>query len=98
MPTVEERLASLEAKVDTMSDLRSLIAELRGDMNGRFTDVNARFTEFREDMNRRFDDVNRRLAALDAKVDRHFVWLMGMMVTGFITIIGALVGVVYRTI
>lgn len=79
MPTVEERLISLEARVDAMSDLRILIAELRGDMN------------------RRFDDVNRRVGALDTKVDRHFVWLMGMMVTGFITVIGALVGVVYRT-
>ena len=54
MPTVEERLASLEAKVDTMSDLRDLIAEVRGDMNGRFTEMNVRFTELREDMNRRF--------------------------------------------
>jgi hypothetical protein len=43
--------------------------------------------------------VNRRVGALDAKVDRHFVWLMGLMVTGlgimvpgFITVIGALVG------
>jgi tetrahydromethanopterin S-methyltransferase subunit G len=110
MPTVEERLASLEAKVDTMSDLRSLITELRGDMigrftliegrftliEGRFTQVEGRFTELQGEMNRRFEEVNRRLGSLDAKVDRHFVWLMGMMVTGFITVIGALVGVVYR--
>ena len=37
-----------------------------------------------------------RFEVIDAKVDRHFVWLMGMMVTGFITVVGALVGVVYR--
>ena len=89
MPTVDERLATLEAKVEAITDLRYQFAELRSDMNARFSDVNARITELR-------DDVNRRVGALDAKVDRHFVWLMGMMVTGFITVIGALVGVVNR--
>jgi len=109
MPTVEERLASLEAKVDTMSDLRNLIGEFRGDVNGRFGDVNGRFgdvnrqfgdvnrqfTELREDMNRRFIEMRGDAKALDQKVDRQFIWLMGMMVTGFITVIGALVGIVY---
>ena len=85
MPTVEERLAALEARVDAMSDVRNLIAELRADMNTRFNDVNARFTE-----------VNGRIGSLDAKIDRHFVWLVGMMVTGFITVIGALLGGIAR--
>lgn len=40
--------------------------------------------------------MNRRFASLDANVDRNLVWLAGMMVTGFIAIIGALVGTVYR--
>ena len=131
MPTVDQRLASLEARVDAMSDVRNLIAELRADMNARFTEVNRQCAELREDMNRRFSEVNerftqidqrftqidqrfvqidqrftlidqrftdanRRVGSLDAKIDRHFIWLMGMMVTGFITVIGALVGIVYR--
>lgn len=90
MPTADERLASLEAKVGGIADLRrdmdARFTELRNDMNMRFAEVNARITELR-------DDVNRRIGALDAKVDRHFVWLMGLMVTGFITMIGALVGI-----
>lgn len=97
MPTVDERLATLEAKVEAITDLRR-------EMSGRFTELNIRFTELRSDMHARFaevngritelrDDVNRRIGALDAKVDRHFVWLMGLMVTGFITMIGALVGI-----
>ncbi len=89
MPTIDERLVALEAKVEAIADLRYQFAELRSDVNARFTEMNARITELR-------DDVNRRIGALDAKVDRHFVWLMGMMVTGFITVIGALVGVVNR--
>jgi len=96
MPTIEERLASLEAKVDTMSDLRDLMAELRGDITGRFTEVNARFTELRGDMNGRFEDVNQRLAALDQKGDRHFTWMVSTQVALLLAVVGALVGAYYR--
>jgi hypothetical protein len=54
-------------------------------METRFTSIDARFTE-----------MSGLIASLDAKVDRHFMWLMGMMVTGFIAVIGALIGGVYR--
>jgi hypothetical protein len=51
MPTVDERLASLEARMDALPELRNLITELRGDMNAQFADVratmNARFTDLR---------------------------------------------------
>ena len=57
MPSVEERLTSLEARVDAMSDLRTLIAELR-------TDTNARFAELRADMNARFTVVDGRIGSL----------------------------------
>lgn len=100
MSTVEERLASLEAKVETMSDLRNLIAALRADMNGRFTelreDTNRRFTEVRDDMNRGFDDVNRRLAALNQKGDRNFAWMVSTQVALLLAVVGALVGAYYR--
>lgn len=100
MPTTDERIASLEARVDAMSDLRGLIAELRGDTNARFVelraDMNQRFAELRADMNGRFDDVNRRLAALDQKGDRHFSWLVGTQVAVLLAVVGALIGAYYR--
>jgi len=80
MPTVDERLAALEAKVDAIADLRLLVLEMRAEMNQRFAQVEQRFTQ-----------VDQRFAQIDAKVDRNFVWLMGMMLTGFISIIGALI-------
>ena len=89
MPTVEERLASLEAKVETMSDLRIMIAELRGDMNRQFV-------EFRGDVNGRFDDVNRRLSTIDEKGDRHFTWMVSTQVALLLAVVGALVGAYYR--
>ena len=107
MPAVEERLASLEARVDAMSEMRNLITELRGDMNARFIDVtdrftelredmNRRFTEFREDVNRRFDEVNGRLVVLDQKGDRHFTWMVSTQVALLLTVVGALVTAYFR--
>jgi predicted nuclease with TOPRIM domain len=72
MPTVEERLTSLEARVESMSDLRNIITELRGDMNGRFTDVDHRFTELRADMNLRFAQVNGRFSELRDDMNLRF--------------------------
>lgn len=69
------------------AELRREVAAVRDGMAGMAT--RSDLTELRNEMSRRFE-------IIDAKVDRHFVWLMGMMVTGFITVIGALVGVVYR--
>ena len=107
MPTVEERLTSLEARVESMSDLRNIITELRGDMNGRFTDVDHRFTELRADMNLRFSevtarfdgmqaDVSRRFWDLDQKIDRHFTWVVGTQIAMFLAVVGALIGALYR--
>ena len=87
MPTVEERLASLEAKVDTMSDLRNLIVELRADMNRRFDDVNRRF----DDVNGRFDDVNGRFGDVNGRfgdVNRQFTELREDMNRRFIELRG----------
>jgi hypothetical protein len=71
MPTVEERLTTLEGRLHSMSDVRNNITELRGDMHGRFvsadhrfTEVNARITELRTDLNLRFAQVNGRFSEL----------------------------------
>ena len=78
------RMEVAEMRADLRAELRTGVAQLRSEMATR-----SDLAELRAEMSRRF-------AVIDAKVDRHFVWLMGMMVTGFITVIGAMVGVVYR--
>jgi len=93
MSTVEERLASLEARMDTMADLRNLITDLRGDMNRQFT-------ELRTDMNRRFEALDqkgdRHFIVLNEKIDRHFTWLAGIQVALLLGVVGALVGAYFR--
>jgi chromosome segregation ATPase len=102
MPTVEERISSLEAKVDAIADLRHAIGELRTDMNRQFgevrADMNRQFDELRTDMNRRFGDVDRRfeqmdrrIEILDQRMERHFMWMVGIQFTVLLAVIVALI-------
>jgi chromosome segregation ATPase len=91
---LHRELAATRAEMATRTDVGELqrgLAATRAEMATR-TDVG----DLRREMGDLRNDMTRRADLLDAKVDRNFVWLMGMMVTGFITVIGALVGVVYR--
>jgi hypothetical protein len=44
-------------------------------------------------MDARFEGVDRRIDALDDKVSRQFVWLVGLQVTTLVAIVGAFVTV-----
>jgi hypothetical protein len=96
MPTVEERLASLEARADAMADLRNLVTDLRSDMNRQFGDMNRQFA----DMNRQFAEVrteaNSHFLYLDQKTDRHFTWLVGTQLALLLAVIGALASGYFR--
>jgi hypothetical protein len=100
MPTVEERLASVEARMDRMDDLHLLIAGLRTEMTEFRGDMNRQFADLRADTNRQFGELraerNSRLQALDMKVDRHFAWVVGIQMTIMLAVLGAMVGAYYR--
>jgi uncharacterized coiled-coil protein SlyX len=98
MPSVEERLATLEGRVQEqaafMADIRGSLGERVGDLRREmelcFQQVDVQFAH----MNQRFEQVNQRFEQVDKRFDRmesRFTWLMGVMVTGFLTMIGALV-------
>lgn len=67
-------------------ELRRELAAVRGQMATRtdIADLRRETGDLRGEMNRRFD-----------LMDQKFVWVVGIMVSGFIAVIGALVGVVY---
>ncbi|HVH28810.1 MAG TPA: hypothetical protein VM818_18745 [Vicinamibacterales bacterium] len=89
MPSVEERLASLEARVDTMEDLPTQITGLRGDMNRQFTelrtDTNHQITELRADTNRQFmelrADMNRQFSEVRTDMNQRFEQVNGRIDT-----------------
>lgn len=125
MPTIEERVAYLEGRMQDHSalwtELRNGVSDLRADTNRRFDEVRVEFSDFRTDVNRRFEevrleiadvrsDMNRRfgevraeigqmrveLHRLDDKVDRHFVWLAGTLITSTLVTMGAVVGLYFK--
>ena len=98
MPAVDERLASLEAKVDTLADLHSAISEFRAEMNRRFgelqTDMNRRFNEVDRrfgQVDQRFEEMDRRIEVLDQRMERHFMWMVGIQFSVLIAVIVALI-------
>jgi uncharacterized coiled-coil protein SlyX len=88
VPDLEERVALLEGRVKEqaafMTDLRTLGASLRQEMR----DLREETRHLREDLGKEIrhlrEEVNRRFEA----VDRRFFWLVAIVVTGFVTVIG----------
>ena len=89
MPTLEERVAYLEGKVDVYSrgfgELRDLIIHL-----------DQKVDRFREELSSRIDNLdarlNGRMDSLDAKFSRYFLWTIGIQITVLLAVIGALLG------
>ena len=94
MPTLEERVAYLEGQVSEQShamlEVRDAVRNLERRMDARFEAVDRRF----ENMERRIDTLDaglsRRADALDDKISRQFIWLVGIQVTTLVAIVGAL--------
>ena len=87
MPTLEERVAYLEGQVSEQShallEVRDSVRHLEHRMDARFEAMERRFET-------RFDAADRRLGGLEEKVSRQFVWVVGVQVTTFVAIVGAL--------
>ena len=94
MPTLEERVAYLEGKVSEQShamlEVRDAVRDLERRIDVRFEAIDRRF----ENIERRIETVDaglsRRMDALDDKVSRQFVWVVGVQVTTLVAIVGAL--------
>lgn len=87
----DRHLAAIEALRNDIAGLRAESGMLRGEMATRtdIIEVRREIADLRNDMNRRFELV-------DAKFDRQFYWLTGIMISGFIAVISALIGVAYK--
>lgn len=90
MPSVEERIAFLEGRVEEhssgISGIREALVHLEERMDRRFESIDARF----QAVDHRFEGMERRLDGLDDKMSRHFVWLVGVQVTTLAAIVAAL--------
>ena len=103
MPSLEERVAALEGRIQEqgifMTDLRASGAELHQSVRAFGEGAERRFADLREEINRRFAELDRRFVELREEMnhrfeemDRRFAWLVGIVITGFVTVIGTIAG------
>ena len=92
MPNLDERVALLEGRVQEqaahMTDLRGTGGELRQEIRDLRQELQQSIAGLRQEMDRRFERMDQRFDAMDHR----FTWLVGMMVTGFLAVIGTVAG------
>lgn len=103
MPTVEERLASLEGRVNehtqTFAVMRDSLALFRDLFEARFTQIDQRFTQIDQRLERvearvsQIDEkLERRMDHFDDKMTKQFVALVAVLVTSIVGIASAVLG------
>jgi hypothetical protein len=92
MPIAEERLASLEARMDRINDLIAMVADLRADMNRRFDAVDRKF----EAIDRKFEAVDGKIESVRSDAHREFRWVVGIQLTTMAAVMAALVSALAR--
>jgi len=103
--TLEERVAYLEGKVEEHSsawqDLKDVIIHLDQKLDRRIDALDQRITNLDQKLDKKIDaldqrityldqKLDRRIDALDQKFSRYFLWIIGIQVTIFLTIIATL--------
>lgn len=91
MQDVDERVAFLEGRVEEHSQMVNGIRDALTSLEAR---MDRRLEQFETRVDQRFAQVDARIDALDSKVSRQFVWLVGLLVTTLITVTAALFGLV----
>ena len=96
MPTVDERVASLEGRVSEQTQmfsvLRDMLAGFERRVEARFDANDRRF----EAIDRRFETVDRRFESIEDKLSRNLLWTVGIQVTVLVVVIGAVVTALTR--
>ena len=92
--------------IRAVAGVHTLLAEFRDQMvqgfeqiNRRFEQVDKRFEQIDrrfEQIERRFEGIDGRFAGQDEKIDRHFMWLVGIQIAALVAVVGALVGSYYK--
>ncbi|MGH9237443.1 MAG: hypothetical protein ACRD3G_05335 [Vicinamibacterales bacterium] len=78
MPSVEERLATLEGRIQEQA---VFMADVRGSTVEAIRDL-------RRDVDQRFEHVDRRFD----RVERLVMWMLGVTLTGFTAVVAAVIG------
>ena len=98
MPTIEERVAFIEGKVEEHSrgfgELREMIIHLDQKVDRFREELSSRIENLDAQLSSRIDNLEARLSGrldrLDEKFSRFFLWTIGIQITVLLAVIGAL--------
>ena len=91
-PSLEERLAYLEGKVEEHARAFGEVRELLIHLNGRVDGLDQKVDRFRAELGGRIDALDQKVDGFRQDVARQFTWLVGIEVAILLSIIGALLG------
>ena len=86
MRDMNERVVYLERRMD---DHAALMADIRGEMRELRSDLRSEMSALRVSVEGGF-------SRLDHRIDRYFMWLVGIVLTALTAVFAAFVGVTYR--
>ncbi len=87
---IDRRFDAIDARFESIDRRFEAIDRRFEAIDRRFEAVDRRF----EDVDRRFIAIEGQISALDQKMSRQFLWLMGALTTVLVSVIGSLLGVV----
>jgi hypothetical protein len=102
---VEMRSEFANVRGEMRSEFASVRAEIlasrtemavRSETTAEFGRVWAEIRDLRSTMARGFERVDQKFDVLHQKIDKQFVWLIGVMLTGFLFLFGAILQVLVR--
>ena len=103
--TIEERVAYLEGKVEehskSLEDIKDLVISLDQKLDRRIDALDQRINHLDQKIDRRvdaldqkiggrIDGLDQRINHLDQKLSKYFLWIIGIQVTIFLSIIATL--------
>ena len=107
MPTIDERVAYLEGRVEEhtrgFGEIRDMVVLLDQKVDRRIDALDQKVDRFRDELasriealdhkvDRRFETVDQKIGTLDQKLSRQFLWTLSVQVAVLLAVIGALVG------
>jgi hypothetical protein len=91
--TLDERMARTEGRVEEQSHalvaLRDAFGRLEQRVDARFDAVDRRFDALERKFEAFRDRSDARFDALDDKISRQFLWIVGIQITTLVAVVGA---------
>jgi tetrahydromethanopterin S-methyltransferase subunit G len=97
MPSVEERLANLEGRVNEQSNLFAVLRDSVSSVEQHLAQFEHRVDTRFDSVDRRFDSIDRRLETVESKLSHNLLWTVGIQVSTLVLVIGAIVAILTRS-